>query len=30
MGLVTKLDAAEIPFRPLPAWLWSAKALARA
>ena len=30
MGLVAELDAAEIPFRPLPAWLWSAKALARA
>ncbi len=29
MGLVAELDASEIPFRPLLAWLWSAKALAR-
>jgi hypothetical protein len=30
MGLVAELDAAEISFRPLPAGLWSTKALARA
>jgi hypothetical protein len=30
MGLVGELDAAEIPFRTLPAGLWNAKALARA
>jgi hypothetical protein len=30
VGLVAELDAAEIPFRPLLAGLWSAKTLARA
>jgi hypothetical protein len=30
MGLVAELDAAEIPFRPLLAGLWSTKALAGA
>jgi N-acetylmuramic acid 6-phosphate (MurNAc-6-P) etherase len=30
VGLVAQLDAAEIPFGSLPAWLWSAKTLARA